>query len=82
MKTTVKETSTAMKQTKSSAVSLGSSISATLSKFGIYTSMALACRKLFEEFKQGVEYVKYLDESLECWRTNVEIRYRKIKQNR
>lgn len=63
LKTTVKETSTAMKQTNSSAISLGSSISATLSKFGIYTSMALACRKLFEEFKQGVEYVKYLDES-------------------
>ena len=61
---------------------LGTTIQNALSKFGIYTSMAIACRRLFQEIKEGVQYVKYLDESLECWRTNVEIRYRKIKQNR
>lgn len=45
---------------------LGTTIQNTLSKFGIYTSMAIACRRLFQEIKEGVQYVKYLDESLEC----------------
>lgn len=42
---------------------LGQSISNTLSKFGIYTSMAIVCRRLFQEIKEGVQYVKYLDDS-------------------
>ena len=39
------------------------SISSTLSKFGIFLTTATACRKLIQEVKEGIEYIKYLDES-------------------
>ena len=35
----------------------------TLSKFGIYTSLAITMRKFYNEIKEGIQYVKYLDES-------------------
>lgn len=43
--------------------SFGQTISNVASKFGIFLTAATAINKLIQEVKQGIEYVKYLDES-------------------
>lgn len=43
--------------------SFGQTISNVASKFGIFLTAATAINKLIREIKQGIEYVKYLDES-------------------
>lgn len=43
--------------------SFGQTITNVASKFGIFLTAATAINKLIQEVKQGIEYVKYLDES-------------------
>lgn len=53
--------------------SFGQAISSTLSKFGIFLTTATACRKMIQEIKEGIEYVKYLDESFTDMAMTMEI---------
>ena len=62
--TSAKSTSSALKLTNKDAMSMGQALQTTLSKFGIYATSAMAIRKLFTEFKQGVEDVKALDSAM------------------
>src|SRR5574344_203594 len=59
----VKQSSSALKLAQQDSISLGGALQNALGKFGIYTSLAITVRKLFTEIREGIEYVKYLDDS-------------------
>lgn len=63
MNTNAKSASTALNITQKDAMSLGSAIQTTMGKFGIYASTAVAMRQLFNVIKDGIGYVKSLDEA-------------------
>ena len=63
MSTNAKSSSDALRLTQKDAMSLGTAIQTTMGKFGIYASTAVAMRQLFNVIKDGVGYVKSLDEA-------------------
>lgn len=64
-----KESAQALRMTNNEAMSLGQSLSSALSKFGVYASMAMAVRGLFNEIKNGIGYVNEMNKSM----TNIQM---------
>lgn len=58
-----RELKTSLNSTSSEALSLGEKLKNSLGNVGVYVSTAVVVRELFNAFKDGMQYVKYLDDS-------------------
>lgn len=63
MTTEAKNASSALKLTQKDAMSIGDAIKTSLQKFGIFTSAAMATRQLITAIKEGITYIKYLNDA-------------------
>lgn len=63
MTTEAKTASSALKLTQKDAMSIGDAIKTSLQKFGIFTSAAMATRQLITAIKEGITYIKYLNDA-------------------
>lgn len=73
----VKTSSSALKLAQQDSISFGQAIQNTLSKFGVYTSLAIACRKLGQEIKQATQYIVEMDTAM----TNIQMITGKSKES-
>ena len=64
-----KESAKALRMTNNESMSLGQSLSSALNKFGIYASMAMVVRGLYNEIKNGIGYVNDMNKAM----TNIQM---------